>query len=105
ASALARVAYSAAKLISEKRGRQAHAKSWVPSNGKCVFDVARPGRGCGEHHVEGDVVAGVSRMTDEPILRGPHDPPLLPGGDGPGGIIARLAPFHLDEGEPPALER
>jgi hypothetical protein len=38
-------------------------------------------------------------------LRGPDDAPPLLGGQRPGGILQCLAPLHLDEGEPPALER
>jgi hypothetical protein len=44
-------------------------------------------------------------VAREPILGGAHDPPLLPGWYRPGGIVGRLAPLHLDEGDAPALER
>jgi hypothetical protein len=44
-------------------------------------------------------------MPGEPILRGPDDAPPLFGGQRPRGIRLRLAPLHLDEGEPLALQR
>jgi hypothetical protein len=50
-------------------------------------------------------MTGEAGVTCEPILRGPHDPPPLPGRHRPGGVIARPPPLHLDEGEPPTLER
>ena len=50
-------------------------------------------------------MARVIRMPGEPILRGPDDAPPLLGGKRPGGILLGLAPLHLDEGKPLALER
>src|ERR1700693_6125103 len=85
-------------------GRVSLKGNYGASNGKGVGDVLRPPPGCGEHHVEGDVVAGEVRVPGEPILRGPDDAPLL-GGYHPGRVLRGLPPLHLDEGEPLALER
>jgi hypothetical protein len=43
-------------------------------------------------------MAGIRGVAGAPILCCAHDPPR------PGGIVGRLAPLHLDEGKPPALE-
>lgn len=58
-----------------------------------------------QHHVESDVVAGEGGVAREPILGGPHDPPPLLRRHRPGGVVSRLPPLHLDEGEPPSFQR
>jgi hypothetical protein len=48
---------------------------------------------------------GKVRVASQLILRGSHDAAALPGWQSPGGILFRLPPLDLDEGEPPASER
>src|SRR5262245_25185325 len=66
---------------------------------KGVGDDAREAPGRRQHHVEGDVVAGEGGVAREPVLGGSHDPPPLLRRDREGGLVHRVPPLDLDEGE------
>src|SRR5262245_5834647 len=72
---------------------------------KGVGDDAGEAPGRGQHHVEGDVVAGEGGVAREPVLGGSHDPPPLLRRDREGGVVGCLPPLDLDEGEPSSFQR
>ncbi len=76
-----------------------------PLHWKCVGDIAGESPRRGEHHIEGDVVAGKMGVTCKPILRGPDDAPPRARGQRPASLIEGLALLHLDKGKPLAFER
>ena len=67
-----------------------------------LFKEAQALRNAVVHRSSIDTMAALAEggVAREPILGGPHDPPPLPCRHRKGGVVGRLPPLHLDEGEP-----
>src|SRR6185437_12152548 len=74
-----------------------------PRRVESTLQMARPRERRKENHVEAGFAGHRLRMTAEPELRRPHDPPPVHGGERLILLVREAARFHLDEhGEPAA---